>query len=77
MYDCFFPDDEGPVEARKRLLDHAKHFHRVRGFSLEQWKMLVMRDSETRYYAKLIGGDLFLHHLGMWVWKPISRRHAA
>ncbi len=77
MFDNFFPDEEGPVEARKRLLEHGKHFCRVRRYSLDQWKNLVMKDSETRYYAKLIGGSLYLHHLGMWIWQPLSRRHAA
>lgn len=73
MFDSWFPDEEGPVEARKRLERHAKHFCRMRGWTLNQWLDLLHKDPETRYYVSLIGGQTYAEHLGMLVWYPTKR----
>lgn len=73
IFDSLYPDEEGSIEARKRLVSHAQHFCRMRRLAPAVWVEIVMKDPEYRYYVTLIGGPLFLKHLAMWVWQPINR----
>jgi hypothetical protein len=71
-FDSFYPDEEGIIEARKRLIGNAYEAN-VDIYTEKEWIAEVMSDAELKYYTELIGGPDYLHHIAKLVWNPLLR----
>lgn len=71
-FDSFWPDEEGLIEARKRLIENARYFYLFDDRPSEAWVKIVRESDDLSYYLSLIGEEN-LPHIIEWVWKGIGR----
>lgn len=69
-FDSFFPDEEGQIEARKRLVWDARHAH-ANGKSPAQWFTAALRSKEMCHYVSLLNEQDILEHIAEWVWQSM------
>lgn len=71
-FDSFWPDEEGLIEARKRLMENARYFYYFDDRPPDAWMKLVFESPDLRHYLSLIGEDKLLHIVSV-VWKGLGR----
>jgi hypothetical protein len=70
-FDIFYPEDEGVIEARKRLHSTAISAYEAL-WSIREWIDHVKASPDLLHYMELTGGEDSLEHLAELVWN--SRR---
>lgn len=71
-FDSFYPDEEGLIEARKRLV-HSAEYQYCELMMDAEWKKAVHRDEQLSYFVELLGGDEILDHIIRMVWYGFER----
>lgn len=80
-FESFYPDEEGQIEARKRLIFHARHFF-VKNASenvsdeilAQKWKTEILNNKEYRFYLCLLSEPEVLEHIIAWVFVGFSAK---
>lgn len=68
-FNKFYPQEEGLIEARKRLLFSADEaYNDMR--NIQWWWALVAHDPELSFYVSLLGENI-VEHIGMFTWFPL------
>ncbi len=69
-FEMFYPEEEGEIEARKRLVSCAKQA-RDSGFSFWEWEKWLSMNKEYTFYISLLPAGS-LRHIGSWVWVGLN-----
>ncbi len=73
-FDQFYPDEEGKIEARKRLIFHARHYYNTAQVGLTDrmvadfWKLEVTQNKEYSHYINLLSDTPYVvDHIISWI----------